>query len=1187
MGIVNLYKGLESEREILNFTGKLKDNLDLDWDHVKIIKNGQELTADYVLQENEVLIIQELPGAPVAIVAIAVIAITAIGVAGYSYLQAKKAQREMEEALKRIGKNNKQKDVTSIPQLADARNEKIDGKNVPIILGKHLFAPYFLSEPYMRPAGEDGEDLYWYGSFLVGQDGLCFEKIRNGSIDLVTLSGDTPQRDRIPFDVPENYNPEAEGFTPPPFYDPKNFIELVQKGNNDTVNSFTEERFEQKWVDSLDSSVELGRKPKDNAGTVNGIFTDDAGEEPVIRPTARFPMRAEIEIMFDGLYGWDSKHGKETEATVDVQLEWSKDQNSWTPFSGTQWAYRNLERAKSKQMRFLAEIDFDASVYTKDGSPVYIRATRMTKMHSGSYRDRVYLSAIRTQQYNPQESSDRELVAAKNINNRVADKFCRLGIKIKANKNTQEFLDRFNVIASMTGRTWDNGWSTVKTKTSNSAAVLLELITGLIHDTSKHKDNELDYKIVGNNRITAYTFGKLYEYCASRSVTIAGQGRQTLTLECNGVLTSGTRKIDAIQSILATCDAGLYVNEFGKLEVYYENYQETPIALLNNQRLISMVDHRSLERKSDGYAVEFVDWEADWTQKTHRILRPRVEVNPGLNTYSPMKLDFTTSYNQAMWHARRLLAKEEFRPGEIKCTVGKEGRYYKPGSLIKVQNERHKIGLGSGEIIQLIRNGNQITGLKLMEHFDISRDRDYWIEYYVVDEDRNFVADSQTVNGVRQKGIKIQSVGEYTDRLMFTVPMDADDPNLPAFMNPLSVMYGERLNQVQVQEAKRYIVTDLSENQNGYDLSLAEYAKEIYNDSEIEDIPERQSSILSAPPMVFSDQQRNEQQLILDALREQTNPKNIDWIASQVFDREIGGAVGAITPRYRGTAYNLDNTGMIGSNKMNIGDRVMYLGNQGGYITNRIYRWTGSDWEMLSFPTSGDGRNALYYLEAIDDTTSGAPEAVFSYAQIKSIVASSIFADLIGAKEIILNEGGSISGNYLSGVSGFIIKSDGDAEFNDGTFRGLLQARYIRVTGDVSSGTQYILRSNNTLSIIDSYGGSWIAATFDAVAKEIRTLAHGSCTVRLRFPTVASASMNNRNVGSYKIVVNDTIIVDWTNYSTNVDIDIPNVPLPNEVNVVKLYGAPSTAGNITSFGFYNSIFELRCNQDPAFLAMIG
>jgi len=1237
MGIVNLYRGLNSEKQILNFTGKLKDNLDLDWEHTEIIKNGEKLTPDYELNENEVLIIQETPGFTVTAIILGVVALAVgIGTGIYASEQAKKAKREMEEALKRIGKDNKKNDVASIPQLGDARNEMIDGKNVPLILGKHLFAPYFLSEPYLRPAGTDGEDLYWYGTFLVGQNGLCFEKIRNGSTKLLDLSGDIPQRGKFSFENPNTPDP--------PFYNSENYIDIAQKGNNPAINNFTDPVFEQKWVDSLDSSVEIGRNKSDNPKTgnvdgsgnftenENGIFVSDKGDEggtgadPIIRPTAKFPMRAEIEISFlDGLNGWDSKNGEPTDANVSVKLEWDYNINFTNPKTIITF---NITRNKTQQMRFLAEQDFPADVYSKEGNPVFIRATRLTRMHTGSYRDRVYLTAIRTKQYNPNTSNTTRLIAAKNINDRIinsitgeriTDKFCRMGIKLKVNKNTQEFMDRFNVVASMTGRTWNNGWSTVKTKTSNSAAVLLELITGLIHDTSKHRDQELDLR----------TFGKLYEYCANRSVTIAGQGRQTFTLECNGVLTSGTRKIDAIQSILATCDAGIYVNEFGKLEVYYEDYQVTPIALLNNQRLISMVDQRSLERKSDGYTVEFVDQEADWTQKTHRILRPRVEVNPGLNTYSPMKLDFTTSYNQVMWHARRLLAKEEFRPGEIKCTVGKEGRYYKPGSLIKVQNERHKIGLGSGEIIQLIRNGNQITGLKLMERFNISKGRDYWIEYYVVDENRNFVVQKQ-----------IQSVGEYTDRLMFTVPIDLNDEgdrtNAPVFGNILSTLYAEGLNTGRVWESKRYIVTDLSENQNGYDLSLAEYAEEIYSDSEIENIPERRSSILSAPPMVFSDQQRNEQQLLLDALRAQTNPQNIDRIASQVFDREfddnIGGAVGEKAPRFRGVYYAVGtNDGKINNDKMNVNDYVYYAGSSGAWQATNIYQWTGAAWEIRAKPSTGNTAYGWMYLNAVNSIAQNAPTGVFSDVFCQALVATTAFITSLFSQQITIrhrqdpnNPNNSIIGwiqsenysdanktgfyldsngnarfyngtieigtssgtiiidgvnrvikssNFVPGSSGWCLYPDGTVEFRNGVFRGDLVAGTLTATGlnisaPVTYGTTYTIRSNNIPVTAHVIG------TNNINVKEIVTAAYGNVALQLQFENA---------VGSYRIQVNGITAIDWTGVPSN-SLFTQSLSLPNNtVNRISLDIRVSGA----QYSHTNTIFKIMSNTNPRFLALLG
>ena len=174
--------------------------------------------------------------------------------------------------------------------------------------------------------------------------------------------------------------------------------------------------------------------------------------------------------------------------------------------------------------------------------------------------------------------------------------------------------------------------------------------------------------------------------------------------------------------------------------------------------------------------------------------------------------------------------------------------------LIKVQHERFKIGLGSGEIVQLIRSGDEIVGLKLMERFDISKDRDYWVEYFVVDgEQKPHVVTRQ-----------IKSAGEFTDILMFTAPVGINSPDVPAFGNILSAMYGDGLNTGKMWEAKRYIVTDLSENELGYDLALAEYAEEIYQTG---DIGERKSSILNAPPMVIADQDRLLQAQLIEALQ--------------------------------------------------------------------------------------------------------------------------------------------------------------------------------------------------------------------------------------------------------------------------------------------------------------------------------
>jgi len=1025
MGTVNVFRGLDTIKDVYTFNGVIKENLSLNWDYVKIFKGSEELTPDYCVKNDDIVLVVEYPeGITTALIVIGIVSLgVAIGFGVYSYIKIKQAEKEMQDALKRIGKTNKQSDVSSIPQLSGGRNEKADGKQSPLIIGRHLFAPYYLSDPYMRPSGEDGEDLYWYAAFIAGQNGLCFEKVRNGATDLVALSGEIAQKGKFFF---ESGAGEA-------FYDQENFIEIVQKGETD-LNEFTDPIFEEKWVDALESTAEIGRKKREGAKVEDDIWLGDEGPEPVIRESARFPMRVEIELFIDGLHGWDSENGVETAATIEVKIEWSMDNSqTWHTVGIDGWNQTLLTRAKSKQMRFLAIIDLPASIYSIDGKPVIIRATRMCRMHAGSYRDRVYLSAIRTKQYNPKESSIFELVPAKNINPLIVDKFCRFGVKIKANVNTEDALDKFNIVASMTGRVFENNqWSANKVKTSNPAAVALEILTGLTHEPSRYSDNDINLQ----------SFAELYNFCLRQEAKIEGEGIRALSLEANGVVTGSVRKIDLLKAVLATCESGLYINEYGKFIVYFDDYQSTPVGLLNPQRIVKMTEQRSLAKKVDGYKVEFVNADADWSADTHRILRPRVELRPGENTYTTVKLEYTTSYYQAMWLTRRMMAKEILRPGELKVTVGKEGRYYKPGSLIKVQHERFKIGIGSGEIIEVLQEGGLITGFKLMEHFDILSDRDYFIEYYVVDEERNHVVHPEPeIVGMPetvQRTMKLQSVGERTNVLMLSTPVPADNFYLPNFGDILSVIPGEPTGIAgKIYESKRYLVSDLSENPQGFDLSLVQYDDEIYRTTSIDQIPEYRSSIMSAVPKIYDNYERKP----LDGEPGQGQPNNVS----------VTQVISEVSPRYRGAYAAPGNVeGKIGGRKMNAGDYIMYTGSNANaagvtWTAAFIYQWSGTIWKKLE-------REGNYekYLDGISDLTSDTSEGIFSTAFIRNLFVQTLNAEWVnirsrlkvgaGADGIQIDGQDAIIQSYnfnLANKVGWRIDKEGKAYFHSGIIGGV------------------------------------------------------------------------------------------------------------------------------------------------------
>jgi hypothetical protein len=93
------------------------------------------------------------------------------------------------------------------PVVSGAKNQSAEGKTVPVIIGRHRFAPYMIGEPSMQIAGDYGKDLYWYATFLIGQSGLFIEQIRNGSVSIWTGSGNTAINIKAAFSLsgsPEN-----------------------------------------------------------------------------------------------------------------------------------------------------------------------------------------------------------------------------------------------------------------------------------------------------------------------------------------------------------------------------------------------------------------------------------------------------------------------------------------------------------------------------------------------------------------------------------------------------------------------------------------------------------------------------------------------------------------------------------------------------------------------------------------------------------------------------------------------------------------------------------------------------------------------------------------------------------------------------------------------------------------------
>ncbi|MDR2742871.1 MAG: hypothetical protein LBB98_12070, partial [Treponema sp.] len=832
MGLINVIRGLDTRKETYTFTGKIRDNLDLRWDYVKAFRGGEEIGPDYVVREDDIILIQEYPGKSTgSVFGDVVLGVLTGGI--YSSIVAAKEAKELNEALEKSNAKTNTKQTETIPFINNAKNAQAEGQAAPVLLGRHNFAPYFLSGPYMKISGTDGERLDWYGTFLVAQKDLCFERIRLGTQVIKSFSenGITPS--------------QAYSFDPGYFYDPDNKIEIRQAG------LFAEPIFDQKWVDSLQSQIALDYPVVDDE-TTGGKKWDDS--KVIVRQPAKHPLIVEVELTFEGLFAWDSNNGVPVDASAEFYVGWSTDGQTYrqipienfdsnningvTDAEGTGKnipVHSKITRAKNKQMRFIARLDTNAAAAYRPAvfnrGEIDIKVMRCNPNGDGSTHDKVYVTAIRTQVYSP-KSTVSGLIPAKNIDARIRDKFCRMGIKIKADDRTKEGLDEFNVLASMTGRTWGGaGWSASKTAVQNSAAVALEMLTGLIHDTSRFADDELDLA----------SFGAVYDFCENQQVTVESGAVKPVKLQANGYLTKTTKKSDVLKQILSTCEGGLYVNEFGILILYFDGPQSIPVALLNPQRIVRMSTDKNLARKADGYKIEYINQDEDYAVDTCRILRKgKSEADPDAleYTYTPVQFYLVTQYPQTAWLARRMQAKEILRPSETKVTVGMEGRHYPVNSLIKVQHERFKIGVGSGEIAALIYDADgKLAGFRTLERFDLSADNEYIIEYQVTTPQRNLVVKKQ-----------IQAPGEYTDILMFITPEEPDSVNIPETGNIVSV-------SLKAYESKLYLVgAGAAETSGGFDLPLIDYDPAVYDSGPI---PDYRSRLITEQPKVYDTFERD------------------------------------------------------------------------------------------------------------------------------------------------------------------------------------------------------------------------------------------------------------------------------------------------------------------------------------------
>jgi hypothetical protein len=199
----------------------------------------------------------------------------------------------------------------------------------------------------------------------------------------------------------------------------------------------------------------------------------------------------------------------------------------------------------------------------------------------------------------------------------------------------------------------------------------------------------------------------------------------------------------------------------------------------------------------------------------------------------------------------------------------------------------------------------------------------------------------------------------------------------------------------------------------------------------------------------------------------------------------------------------------------------------------------------------------------------------------KLLVAQQAFIEKLQSMVITLSNGGLIqSENFREGQSGFRIKANGDAEFNNGIFRGILVANNIFITGSVVAGDNFVLRSNNThIEIRDgnSSPGEWY------YLKSIVTFARGTARIYYNVQT-RSVFMHNCSI---RFFVNGNLVnqLNTDGGPGSLDIALSNNG-KTTIDVEALYNITGSR-NMIGYGVGIARFELMVRDDPGMFAMLG
>ena len=688
---------------------------------------------------------------------------------------------------------NSQDQIENIPSISGAKNQSNHGKAFPFVMGKHLFTPMIIGKGYTEVTGTDGEEQYYIVEFLAGYNDILLKDFKLGTRDLAKNTAGVT-----------NGYVTIDGYYSVDTYDPK--IEIRSSGEC--------ELYPQKVVEEQ----------------LNIDLMHIHGEQPleVVRFSARYPQKVQVEVSMAGLIGY-SESGKKENRTVSVQLEYSVDGSAtWIPFGSftgvTSYApetgISTWTRQKSKVMRFVAEKTLTPQeALNCTNKVIEIRVVRTNESATDNRStDGVTLTAIRTWCYDYKASVESVeqgggLVIQRPMIAKDRDRTCRVAFKIKANNALTGTINEFNFIAQSKGRTFVNvSWSSISSTsvTQNPASIALLALQSVMRGSNAYTDAQIDLD----------SFGEFFTFCEQKGY------------KCNGILVSEKKTIEIVNNILQ-CGKGVLTIINNKYGVLIDKPRTTPIMILNAQNVLEATNTKEFAKLPDGYKVKFINELNDYTQDEMIVCYDGHSATDPDLVLEEIEIAFVTNPTQVWKIVRYQLACRKLRPEVWNRKVSVEGGLIEIGSLVTIQDDTLVVGIGEGaEIIDLVydddTNPSYVMGIKTDGHFDVT---DATEEYCV----KIMVANGTSEPKIITKKVIVSAVGSYSN-FAFDEPILFSDTYKPNIGDILS--FG-----IYNLESIDAICFGKKQNSDGtYDLTFIPYAEGVYTADEGE-MPEFDSKV--------------------------------------------------------------------------------------------------------------------------------------------------------------------------------------------------------------------------------------------------------------------------------------------------------------------------------------------------------